>query len=111
MRKKLILGVIISIALFASLAIASTLHEKRIEQYKKTCKSLGFKPQTSEHANCVLDLEKSYLSSRGAHATGTNTTNQDARMQQMINQDRQQKQILNHGAGGCTPNFATGGCL
>lgn len=87
------------------------LHEERIEQYKKTCESLGFKPQTSEHSNCVLDLEKSYLSGRGARTNGTNTTNNDARTQQMIDQDRRQKQILNHGAGGCTPNFATGGCL
>lgn len=84
------------------------LHEERIEQYKNTCESLGFKPQTSEHSNCVLELEKSYLSSRGAR---TNGTNNDYSTQQMINQDRQQKQILNHGAGGCTPNFATGGCL
>ena len=37
------------------------LHAERIEQYKKTCESIGFKPQSSEHANCVLDLEKSYL--------------------------------------------------
>ena len=26
-------------------------------------------------------------------------------------QDRAAQQILNHGAGGCTPNFSTGGCL
>ena len=25
--------------------------------------------------------------------------------------ERRRQQILNHGAGGCTPNFATGGCL
>jgi len=28
-----------------------------------------------------------------------------------IRQNRTQQQIMNHGAGGCTPNFATGGCL
>lgn len=27
------------------------------------------------------------------------------------NSDRINQQILNHGAGGCTPNFVTGGCL
>lgn len=84
------------------------LHKERIEQYKNTCESLGFKPQTNEHSNCVLELEKSYLSNRGAR---TNGINNDYSTQQMINQDRRQKQILNHGAGGCTPNFATGGCL
>ena len=26
-------------------------------------------------------------------------------------QTHQQRQIMNHGAGGCTPNFSTGGCL
>lgn len=87
------------------------LHEERIEQYRKTCESLGFNPQTDEHSKCVLDLEKSYLSGRGSSLNRTNTTNNDVRTHQMIDQDRWQKQILNHGAGGCTPNFATGGCL
>ena len=25
--------------------------------------------------------------------------------------NRNQDQIMNHGSGGCTPNFSTGGCL
>jgi hypothetical protein len=40
------------------------LHEERIEQYKKTCESIGFKPQSIEYANCVLDLETAYLQNR-----------------------------------------------
>ena len=86
-------------------------HEERITQYSMTCESLGFKPQSSEHSNCVLDLEKSYLSGRGSSTNGSSSVNNDARTQQMIDQDRQRKQILNHGAGGCTPDFSTGGCL
>lgn len=39
----------------------------------------------------------------------SNTNRQN--IQQQIDQDRMNKQILNHGAGGCTPNFSTGGCL
>jgi len=36
---------------------------------------------------------------------------QDENMRQQYQQMRQQQQILNHGAGGCVPNFSTGGCL
>ncbi|MCP5346313.1 MAG: hypothetical protein H7A04_05550 [Pseudomonadales bacterium] len=32
-------------------------------------------------------------------------------VRQMIENERRRQQILSHGAGGCTPNFATGGCL
>lgn len=87
------------------------LHEERIEQYKKTCESIGFMPETVEYSKCVLDLEKSYLSGRGSNTYRRNPTNSDGRTQQIIDQNMWQKQILNHGAGGCTPNFATGGCL
>ncbi|GAG43191.1 unnamed protein product [marine sediment metagenome] len=31
--------------------------------------------------------------------------------QQTYRQQRQQEQILQHGYGGCAPNFSTGGCL
>ena len=31
--------------------------------------------------------------------------------QQQEQQRQQQQQQLRHGAGGCTPNFSTGGCL
>lgn len=85
-------------------------HEERIAQYKKTCESLGLKPQTTENANCVLDLEKSFLSGRGS-TNGLYSPENDARTQQIIDEDRRQRQMLNHGSGGCTPNFATGGCL
>jgi len=32
-------------------------------------------------------------------------------MNEAYRQQRQRDMILQHGAGGCTPNFATGGCL
>jgi hypothetical protein len=31
--------------------------------------------------------------------------------QQQYQQQRQREQLMQHGAGGCTPNFSTGGCL
>ncbi len=50
------------------------LHEERIQQYKNTCQSIGFKPQSSKYANCVLDLEKSYLQGKskkqGSNSSG-----------------------------------------
>ena len=39
----------------------------------------------------------------------TRTKQQD--IKEAIRQERVKQQILNHGAGGCTPDFATGGCL
>ncbi len=33
------------------------------------------------------------------------------RQQQKQREYNMQQQQLNHGAGGCTPNFSTGGCL
>lgn len=85
--------------------------QERIAQYQARCESMGFKPQSIEHSYCVLELEKAYLSGRAYGRQGVAPSSDDARTQQMIDNDRIQKQILNHGAGGCTPNFATGGCL
>ena len=76
--------------------------QERIAQFQTRCISMGFQPQTSEHSYCVLELEKAYLSRRGHTNQSVNSASDDARIQ---------RQILNHGAGGCTPNFATGGCL
>ena len=73
-----------------------TTQAERIAQYKNSCEAMGFKSQTIEQSNCVLELEKSYLSRRGYGARGSNMTG---------------GQIMNHGAGGRTPNFSTGGCL
>ena len=85
--------------------------DQRIVQYKKNCEIMGFKNQTIEHSNCVLELEKSYLSRSGVKVQDSSSMNSDARTQEMIDNDRARRQILNHGAGGCTPNFSTGGCL
>jgi len=35
----------------------------------------------------------------------------EAQQRQLDQLKRHQDQILQHGAGSCTPNFATGGCL
>ena len=80
--------------------------EERIASYKEDCARMGFEMNSSENANCVLELEKTYRSRRS-----NSVRSNDGRIQEIIDDDRRQRQILNHGAGGCTPNFATGGCL
>ena len=68
----------------------STL-ESRVVEHQKTCEVMGFKKQTTEMANCVLKLETERLRRANDQANA------------IINQA--------HGAGGCTPNHSTGGCL
>lgn len=85
--------------------------EDRITQYKVSCELMGFKKDSIEYSKCILELEKSYLSGRGTSSISSNSMSNDAKTQQMIDNDRTRRQILNHGAGGCTPNFSTGGCL
>jgi len=82
--------------------------QERIAQYHVDCESMGFLPKTEEHSYCVLELEKAYLTGR---VYSSSAASNDARTQQMIDNDRTQRQIMKHGAGGCTPNFSTGGCL
>ncbi len=72
---------------------------------------MGFEKNSSENARCILELEKSYLSNNGNTTRNNSVIYNDQRTQEMIDNDRIRRQILNHGAGGCTPNFATGGCL
>lgn len=47
----------------------------------------------------------------GTKQQQTSTYQQQMKMQETIRQEKIRQQILNHGAGGCTPDFATGGCL
>ena len=85
----------------------------RHDQQIALCEALGLVGK--ERAECVIDLETAHLSG-GSHASytpsyGPSAAEQAARTRTAIIQDRTTRQILNHGAGGCTPNFATGGCL
>tara|TARA_B110000967_G_C18793505_1_gene514556 strand:+ start:202 stop:375 length:174 start_codon:yes stop_codon:yes gene_type:complete len=57
---------------------------------------MGFFQNTPEMATCVLQLETQRQATQNADARNDNTID---------------NQIINHGAGGCTPNFVTGGCL
>ena len=90
---------------------ASQRAEQRIVKYKEYCTLMGFEKTSNENAICALELEKAYLSRNRNTVTIGSTTYNDRRTQEMIDNDRIRRQILNHGAGGCTPNFATGGCL
>ena len=107
------LTIVLALILFVSgcAYILPPSPQERIAQYQVRCESIGFKTRTIEHSYCVLELEKAYVSGRGYRRQGAAPASDDARIQQMIDNDRMQRQILNHGAGGCTPNFATGGCL
>lgn len=86
------------------------------EEYKKElvasqrqkCTELGFKSDTIHHTNCVLELEKARLASVAANRAADRIAIQSASQAQS---STAAQQILNHGAGGCTPDFATGGCL
>ena len=82
-------------------------HQQQIE----LCESLGLVGK--ERAECVIELETAHLSSSGA--VYVNQGPSQGQIQQQINtaitQDRTTRALLNHGAGGCVPNMATGGCL
>ncbi len=82
-------------------------HQRQIE----LCEALGLAGK--ERADCVIELETAHLSSSGA--VYVNPGPSQGQIQQQINtaitQDRTTRGLLNHGAGGCVPNMATGGCL
>ena len=53
----------------------------------------------------------SLLSITGCQTNGEPRYYTEDEIRQMFRQERQREQIRQHGAGGCTPNFSTGGCL
>jgi len=73
---------------------------------QQKCTELGFKSETVHHTNCVLELEKARLARRAAYSASRSSAVMDD-----AENERHQRQILNHGAGGCAPDFVTGGCL
>ena len=82
-------------------------HQRQIE----LCEALGLVDK--ERADCVIELETAHLSGGSAYVVnpGPSQGEIQTRINTAITQDRTTRAILNHGAGGCTPNFATGGCL
>ena len=79
--------------------------EQRIESHRQKCEMIGYKRDTEQNALCVMELEKAFLSK------STSYQGNDARTRQLIHQERMRQQTIQHGSGGCTPNYATGGCL
>ena len=77
---------------------------QRFAEHRAKCTELGFNPQNVEHTNCVLALEQSWIEAEAVKSAARKAASS-------IEQNRVNQQILNHGAGGCTPNFSTGGCL
>jgi len=74
--------------------------QARLNQYSSFCTKIGFKDKSQEHSKCVFELEKAYLSN--VNQPQDRYTNDNPHIQ---------RQIMIHGAGGCTPNYSTGGCL
>jgi hypothetical protein len=87
--------------------------EARYERHKELCASLGL--VDSEFANCVIELEKAHIGVATAASVSSNTglskQQREREMRTTYRQQRNDDMILRHGMGGCTPNFATGGCL
>lgn len=67
---KLVVLPLLAIFALSSCALLPPSHEERIEQFRKTCESIGFKPESDEYSNCILELEKSYLQGSSSKQTG-----------------------------------------
>ena len=90
-----------------SILTGCTTLEERVVRYKEKCSVMGFSQNTPEMATCVLQLENQRQANASANARavvfGPKSILED--------DNTVDNQIINHGAGGCTPNVATGGCL
>ncbi len=67
--------------------------------YQAQCRAIGYADGTPEQRDCVLSRMNASASSSSSGYDHSYT------------QNRNRDLIMQHGAGGCTPNFSTGGCL
>ena len=74
--------------------------EQRIVKYHKQCIELGVEDETTEMEDCIVDKfersKEAFLNRIGGSSSKSKTRSQ---------------QILEHGKGGCLPDFSTGGCF
>jgi hypothetical protein len=94
--------VVIAVLTATGCTPASKLHYGLMDSadyYGLQCEKLGYVTQTDAWRQCTESLIKS-RSSSSSSATSDN-----------YRQQRNQDLTRQHGAGGCTPNFGTGGCL
>ena len=84
------------------------------------CNRLGHQAGSQEYADCMMTLVTAYYASpararsaRRPAATmpGMTRTEVDNAIREGARREQRRSQIMNHGMGGCTPNFSTGGCL
>src|SRR5262245_56238324 len=61
--------------------------------------------------SCVVELVANRQPQNPQRTTIIEPGPSEQQIRETYRQERMREQILQHGAGGCTPNFATGGCL
>ncbi len=69
--------------------------------YQAQCRAIGYADGTPEQRDCVLSR---------MNASSSKSSQNDF-LNDNYTQNRNRDLIMQHGAGGCTPNFSTGGCL
>ena len=105
------------LALPTTLAVITTLSatgcSTLLDPYaseKKLCSDL-YAQQSDEYKSCVVELVAARPTTAYPSTISTNSGMTEQQVRETYRQERAREQILQHGAGGCTPNFATGGCL
>ena len=102
--------VVITIAAMLALG-CSTLIDPYANE-KKLCADF-YGEGSDEYKSCVVQLvaaQPPEYQQRG-YPGSMNAGPSEQQVRETYRQERVREQILQHGAGGCTPNFSTGGCL
>lgn len=68
---------------------------QRTARFSAFCDEIGLGKGTDDYAACMLVMAQA----------------EPARVLRGGGMSRQNRQVLQHGKGGCTPDFSTGGCL
>jgi hypothetical protein len=68
---------------------------------------------SDKYKSCVVELIASQQPQyqQPQYPSSSDSGQSEQQMRNIYRQERIREQILQHGAGGCTPDFATGGCL
>ena len=85
------------------------------DEAKTICADL-YGDGSDDYRSCVIQLLVSRLHQQPQYQqrqypSSTDVGPSEEQMRNIYRQERIREQILQHGAGGCTPNFSTGGCL
>ena len=61
--------------ILAILLLFPILAQADLNEYKRTCKDIGYKPKTEDFGSCVLKLKKKYEQRTNTNRTNTNRVN------------------------------------